>query len=90
METLTAIEKVPKTTKAQRITGAEAVVKCLLEEGVEVMYGYPGGAIMPVYDELYKYQKQLKHILVRHEEGATHAAQGYARASGRVGVCIAN
>ena len=89
METLTATKSKAKTTKTERITGAEAVVKCLLEEGVDVMYGYPGGAIMPVYDELYKYQKEIKHVLVRHEEGATHAAQGYARASGRVGVCIA-
>lgn len=72
-----------------RITGAEAVVKCLLEEGVELMYGYPGGAIMPVYDELYKYREQIQHVLVRHEQGATHAAQGFARSSGKTGVCIA-
>ena len=71
------------------IKGAEAVVKCLLEEHVEVIFGYPGGAIMPVYDALYDYQKELKHILTRHEQGAIHAAQGYARASGKVGVCIA-
>lgn len=71
------------------ISGAEAMVRCLIEEGVDLMFGYPGGAIMPVYDELYKYQDQLDHILVRHEEGATHAAQGYARSSGKVGVCIA-
>lgn len=72
-----------------KITGAEAVVRCLLEEGVEVMFGYPGGAIMPVYDALYDYQKQLKHVLTRHEQGAVHAAQGYARSSGKVGVCMA-
>ncbi|PQJ22933.1 biosynthetic-type acetolactate synthase large subunit [Tenacibaculum sp. SG-28] len=72
-----------------RISGAEAVIKCLLAEGVEVLYGYPGGAIMPVYDELYKYQDQLNHVLTRHEQGATHAAQGYARATGKVGVAIA-
>ena len=72
-----------------RITGAEAVIRCLLEENVDLIYGYPGGAIMPVYDELYKYQDQLKHILTRHEQGATHAAQGYARTSGKVGVAIA-
>lgn len=71
------------------ITGAEAVVKCLLEEGVELMFGYPGGAIMPVYDAMYDYQKELKHILTRHEQGAIHAAQGYARSSGKVGVCMA-
>ncbi len=75
--------------KKTRMSGAEAMVRCLIEEGVDLMFGYPGGAIMPVYDELYKFQNQLEHILVRHEEGATHAAQGYARASGKVGVCIA-
>ncbi len=78
-----------KTEKKTRISGSEAVVRCLLEEGVDLMFGYPGGAIMPVYDELYKYEKKLEHVLVRHEEGATHAAQGYARSSGKVGVCIA-
>jgi len=75
--------------KVTTISGAEAVVKCLLEENVEVMFGYPGGAIMPVYDALYDYQEELKHILTRHEQGAIHAAQGYARSSGKVGVCIA-
>lgn len=73
----------------ERITGSEAVVRCLLAEGVDLIFGYPGGAIMPVYDELYKYRDELHHVLVRHEQGATHAAQGYARASGRVGACIA-
>ncbi|WP_432221520.1 biosynthetic-type acetolactate synthase large subunit [Flavobacterium sp. TMP13] len=72
-----------------RISGAEAVIKCLLAEGVDLIYGYPGGAIMPVYDELYKFRDQLHHVLVRHEQGATHAAQGYARATGKVGVAIA-
>ena len=72
-----------------KISGAEAVIKCLLNEGVDLIYGYPGGAIMPVYDELYKYQDKLNHILTRHEQGATHAAQGYARTSGKVGVAIA-
>jgi acetolactate synthase-1/2/3 large subunit len=72
-----------------KISGAEAVIRCLLAEGVDVVYGYPGGAIMPVYDELYKFQEQLHHVLVRHEQGATHAAQGYARATGKVGVAIA-
>ena len=72
-----------------KISGAEAVIRCLLEEGVNVVYGYPGGAIMPVYDELYKVQDQLQHVLVRHEQGATHAAQGFARAPGKVGVAIA-
>ncbi len=72
-----------------KITGSEAVIKCLLEEGANVIYGYPGGAIMPVYDELYKYQDKIYHVLTRHEQGATHAAQGFARISGKVGVAIA-
>jgi len=71
------------------ISGAEGVIRCLLAEGVDLIYGYPGGAIMPVYDELYKFQDQLNHVLTRHEQGATHAAQGYARTSGKVGVAIA-
>jgi acetolactate synthase-1/2/3 large subunit len=71
------------------ISGAEAVIRCLLAEGVDLIYGYPGGAIMPVYDELYKFQNQLNHVLTRHEQGATHAAQGYARTSGKVGVAVA-
>ena len=72
-----------------KISGAEAVIRCLLAEGVDLVYGYPGGAIMPVYDELYKFQEQLHHVLVRHEQGAAHAAQGFARATGKVGVAIA-
>lgn len=73
----------------ERISGSEAIVRCLLAEGVDVLYGYPGGAIMPVYDELYKYQDEIHHVLTRHEQGATHAAQGYARISGKVGVAMA-
>lgn len=89
METVKAIKK-EKTIKAPvRMSGAEAIICSLIEEGVDLIYGYPGGAIMPVYDELYKYQDQLTHILTRHEQGATHAAQGYARVSGRVGVAMA-
>jgi acetolactate synthase I/II/III large subunit len=74
--------------KAVQMTGAEALMECLVQEGVELMYGYPGGAIMPVYDALYSYSDRLKHVLVRHEQGAIHAAQGYARVSGKVGVCL--
>ena len=74
---------------SNKISGAEAVIRCLLEEGVDLIYGYPGGAIMPIYDELYKFQDQLIHILTRHEQGATHAAQGYSRVSGKVGVVTA-
>ena len=73
----------------KNISGAEAVIRCLIEENVDVLFGYPGGAIMPVYDELYKFQDKVHHILTRHEQGATHAAQGYARTSGKIGVCIA-
>ena len=72
-----------------RVSGAEAIIHCLLAEGVDLLYGYPGGAIMPVYDELYKFQDKLTHILTRHEQGATHAAQGYARVTGKVGVAMA-
>jgi acetolactate synthase-1/2/3 large subunit len=71
------------------MTGAEAIVRSLIEEGTELIFGYPGGAIMPLYDALHDFEDQLKHILTRHEQGATHVAQGYARASGKVGVCIA-
>ncbi|WP_339893100.1 biosynthetic-type acetolactate synthase large subunit [uncultured Algibacter sp.] len=75
--------------KTQRITGSEAVVRSLMAEGVDILYGYPGGAIMPVYDELYKFRDQIHHVLTRHEQGAAHAAQGYARISGKVGVAMA-
>ena len=71
------------------ISGAEAVVRSLVAEGADLIYGYPGGAIMPVYDELYKFQDYINHVLVRHEQGAAHAAQGFARVSGQVGVCMA-
>lgn len=77
----------PKTVKT--ITGAVAVMEALLHEGVTTLFGYPGGAIMPVYDALYDYKDKIRHILVRHEQGAIHAAQGYARASGRTGVVFA-
>ena len=75
--------------KKKKISGAEAVIHSLLNEGIDLVWGYPGGAIMPVYDEFYKFQDKLKHILARHEQGAIHAAQGYARSSGKVGVAIA-
>lgn len=72
-----------------KISGAEALLHCLVAEGIDTLFGYPGGAIMPVYDALYSYSEQLNHILVRHEQGAIHAAQGYARVSGKVGVAMA-
>ncbi|SMD36734.1 acetolactate synthase, large subunit [Reichenbachiella faecimaris] len=85
--TLELEEKPKQGTK--RLTGSQALLECLLAEGVETLFGYPGGAIMPVYDELYKYADRLNHILVRHEQGAAHAAQGFARVNGKTGVCMA-
>ncbi len=73
----------------KNISGAEAVIKSLIKENVDLVFGYPGGAIMPVYDEFFKFQDKVHHVLTRHEQGAVHAAQGYARSSGRVGVAIA-
>jgi acetolactate synthase-1/2/3 large subunit len=75
--------------ESEHITGCEALVRSLIAEGVDIIYGYPGGAIMPVYDELFKYKDQIHHVLTRHEQGATHSAQGFARISGRVGVAMA-
>lgn len=75
--------------KTDRITGAEAVLRCLLEEGVHTVFGYPGGAIMPIYDALYDYEDRLRHVLPRHEQGAIHAAEGYARVTRQTGVCFA-
>ena len=89
METLTAKQKQYLEQPKERISGSEAIVRCLLAEGVEILYGYPGGAIMPVYDELYKYEGEINHVLTRHEQCAAHAAQGYARISGKVGVAMA-
>lgn len=71
-----------------KITGSEALIQSLLSEGVDTIFGYPGGAIMPVFDSLYHYKDKINHILVRHEQGATHAAQGFARTSGKVGVAL--
>ena len=88
-EALTVKQKQYLEQPKERISGSEAIVRCLLAEGVDILYGYPGGAIMPVYDELYKYQDKIHHVLTRHEQGATHAAQGYARISGKVGVAMA-
>jgi acetolactate synthase-1/2/3 large subunit len=79
----------PAEEKKKTITGSEAVLLSLIEEGVDTIFGYPGGAIMPIYDALYDFREDLKHILVRHEQGGIHAAQGYARASGKVGVVFA-
>ena len=72
-----------------QLTGSEIVIECLKEQGVDTVFGYPGGAILNVYDELYKHQNEIKHILTSHEQGAAHAADGYARATGKVAVCLA-
>ena len=72
----------------ETITGSEALMRSLEHEGVKTIFGYPGGAIMPVYDALYDHLDKINHILVRHEQGAAHAAQGFARVSGEVGVCL--
>ncbi|HRZ32309.1 MAG TPA: thiamine pyrophosphate-binding protein, partial [Flavobacterium sp.] len=77
-----------KTTEL-KITGAEAVIQSLKAEGVKTIFGYPGGAIMPIYDALFHHLEEVNHILTRHEQGAIHAAQGYARTSGKTGVVFA-
>ncbi|MBT7292720.1 MAG: acetolactate synthase 3 large subunit, partial [Rhodospirillaceae bacterium] len=71
----------------EKINGSEMIVRCLAELGVEVIFGYPGGAVLPIYDAIFK-QNKIRHILVRHEQGALHAAEGYARSTGRVGVVL--
>lgn len=72
-----------------RLTGSQIVIECLKEQGVDTVFGYPGGAILNIYDELYKHSNEIQHILTSHEQGASHAADGYARATGKVGVCLA-
>lgn len=91
MSTLTDIKPaIPVDEPSQpMLSGAEAIMRCLVAEGVDLIFGYPGGAIMPIYDALFHYGKKLEHILVRHEQGAIHAAQGYARSSGKTGVVFA-
>ena len=84
-----AITAKPASTAATTLSGSQAVLEAFIAEGVHTIFGYPGGAIMPIYDALYDYNEKLKHILVRHEQGGIHAAQGYARASGDVGVVFA-
>jgi acetolactate synthase-1/2/3 large subunit len=88
MKTLTISKAETMGNLKKKITGSEALLLSLLEEGVDTIFGYPGGAIMPVYDLLYDYKDKLNHILVRHEQGAAHAAQGYARVTGKPGVCL--
>ncbi|NGM89744.1 acetolactate synthase large subunit, partial [Parapusillimonas sp. SGNA-6] len=85
----TETKETQSTLANTQISGSQAVLEALIHEGVDTVFGYPGGAIMPIYDALYDYNDKLKHILVRHEQGGIHAAQGYARTSGRVGVAFA-
>ena len=72
-----------------QLNGSQIVIECLKEQGVDTVFGYPGGAILNIYDELYRHQDEIRHILTSHEQGASHAADGYARATGKVGVCMA-
>lgn len=89
METKTIKQKSTAPSETIEISGSEAVLKAMIAEGVDTIFGYPGGAIMPIYDALYDYRDKLEHILVRHEQGGIHAGQGYARSSGRTGVVFA-
>lgn len=89
MKTLTLVEEKQNKKNSKRVSGSEALILSLIAENTKTIFGYPGGAIMPVYDKLMDFEKELHHILTRHEQGAVHAAQGYARVSGEVGVCMA-
>src|SRR5205809_3061413 len=89
MDTLELTKEKKTKAATESISGSEAVLRAFVAENVETIFGYPGGAIMPIYDALYDYNEKLKHILVRHEQGAIHAAQGYARVSGKCGVVFA-
>ena len=92
MKTAMVKDKASKTIKNvadNNITGADALLRCLIEEGIDTVFGYPGGAIMPLYDKLLDYEDKIKHILVRHEQGAAHAAQAFGMVSGKPGVCFA-
>jgi len=72
-----------------QLTGSQILVECLKEQGVDTIFGYPGGSVLNIYDELYRHQSEIRHILTSHEQGASHAADGYARSTGKVGVCLA-
>ncbi|WP_462316886.1 biosynthetic-type acetolactate synthase large subunit [Marinilabilia sp.] len=89
MESQSQLLMKEKTTETKRMSGSEAVMQSLLREDTSTIFGYPGGAIMPIYDALYNYHDQIHHVLTRHEQGSVHAAQGYARVTGKVGVCFA-
>ncbi|NQY66790.1 MAG: acetolactate synthase large subunit, partial [Flavobacteriales bacterium] len=83
------VKKKVQQPRKKEMLGSEAILEALIHEDVDTIFGYPGGAIMPIYDALYTYKDKLRHILVRHEQGATHAAEGYAKMTGRPGVCFA-
>lgn len=89
MEAAELVKTSAKQTETTTLTGSQAVLEAFIAESVDTVFGYPGGAIMPIYDALYDYHEKLKHVLVRHEQGGIHAAQGYARSSGKVGVVFA-
>src|SRR5687767_1937474 len=80
------IQSLP-VARTKKLTGAQMVMEALVEQGVDTIFGYPGGAVLPIYDALHQ-QDKIKHVLVRHEQGAGHAAEGYARSTGKVGVCL--
>ena len=82
-------KKNPDEVQVQELSGAQVVLKACIAEGVDTIFGYPGGAIMPIYDALYDFNDQLEHVLVRHEQGGIHAGQGYARTSGKTGIVFA-
>ena len=88
-KTLAITTEVVNVTNELSLTGSQAVLEAFIAEGVATIFGYPGGAIMPIYDALYDYHDKLEHILVRHEQGGIHAAQGFARSSGKTGVVFA-
>ncbi|MBO0932762.1 biosynthetic-type acetolactate synthase large subunit [Fibrella aquatilis] len=88
MQAISVMPELEPAEMPRLLSGSQALMECLVAEGVDTIFGYPGGAIMPVYDALYDFQEQINHILVRHEQGAGHAAQGYARMQGRAGVCL--
>lgn len=86
---LRGLNRIKFEVKELQLTGAESLLECLLEQGVNTIFGYPGGRVLPIYDALYKYKDKINHYLTSHEQGAAHAADGYARSTGKVGVCIA-
>ena len=90
MSTAQAKQDAPKeqAPATEQMTGAEMVIQALVEQGVEVIFGYPGGAVLPIYDEIFKNSDKITHVLCRHEQGCAHAAEGYARATGKVGACL--